>query len=497
MNTRIAAALMLCLCACAGCGSDNGIRARYELERRYYDATRLEHAAYANYPVDSFNDWRMAVVAYRIVLASNPAGIPESRGWDAGAVDDMKRTALRAELGLLRLEYLDYRLHDAVTHPAPDTGAWPERSRGFAPLALEHAQVLYDSLGPDPLGQRCVRRLRAVADDPHLWSDTSMVCDSVLVIPLGLASVDSAAAAFAEGFYARVVKTWPGTATAGRAYDYRQRLRVARGEFAGALVDVDSAAAVHPDAGRREALRLRRGEILAFGLGRRGDARSAFRDVIVRAPAGRAAWYARLHLAQLDTTSSGLEMLRAIHLDARAPDDVVALAMLFRALRVERGGDWLAATNLLWRLTALEPDTEPALAAPLRVIDLLLRREREADARESLTRVCDDYVDVIRRDSAALQPRHLAKDCLVEAVLRLSTAEKASEVLHEATRGTRGDNAMVLAFKQALVERYLGGSTEKAVEILEKSLVLNPRSRYSRCVRHELERAREARDGQT
>jgi tetratricopeptide (TPR) repeat protein len=168
--------------------------------------------------------------------------------------------------------------------------------------------------------------------------------------------------------------------------------------------------------------------------------------------------------------------------------------MYARARTVEGEGNWADASDLFWRLTSRYPDSRPALAAPLHVIRALLDAGRRDDAASALRRASEYYTDIIERDSAAISPRYLSMDCLLEAYLLLDRPQEAVAALNGATRASRDDARAVAGLKIASLSRFRSGDLQNAVEILEKTLVGFPRSRYSRCVHWRLQRTREARD---
>jgi tetratricopeptide (TPR) repeat protein len=272
-----------------------------------------------------------------------------------------------------------------------------------------------------------------------------------------------------------------------------------RGDFAGALADVDSAIATHPDRHRREALVLQRCDLLAFHLDRPDEAVARLREAVAENPGGRLAWWARTRLAVLVPSSEATveDRLRVIHMDERAPEDVAAAAMYARARALDDAGDHRGASDLYWRLTQRFPDREPALAAPLQAIASEMARGDRERARQALARARDYYLTVLERGSASIEPRFLPADCLIEAYLALGDTAGASEALEGALNGVSGEGRLVLRVKRAAIERFLLGHPEKSVDILEKALVLDAGSRYARCVRWELERIREALNAQS
>ena len=477
--------------ALSGCGADNEYQARYQLERRYYEARLLERDAYATYPFDDFIAWRVAMAAYQGVLLSNPARIPESRTWTGTVVSDMERVSLAAEIGLLRLESVDYGFHDGVSHRPPPSPL----PAGLGGITLTQLSVLYDSLGTDRQGDATERRLRAITANPSLWRDTALLRDSLLAVPAMLAARRPSLCDDAEAFYSRIITTWPDSAVAARAYDYRSRVHLLTGDAASALSDIESALELHPDMQRRSELALRRCDVLAFDLGRTEEAGAALREIVAADPARERAWWARVRLALVEPPPGGpADRLRQIHLDERAPPDAAASAMFARARDLESGGRHSEAETIYWRITQRHPDTTPALAAPLAVLRSAVERGDSDTARSALRRAAEFYVQVIGRDSASLSPRYVAMDCLLEAHLTLGLPQVAAEALLEASEGLSEDARGVAGYKVAAATAHIQGNIEKSVEILEKTLELMPRSRYSRCVRWKLQRTREARD---
>lgn len=484
----VLAVAALCIC---GCGAQSELGARYRIEKRYYDARQLERQAYATYPVDDYPGWQIAVDAYRHVLRSNPARIPESSDWDPARVAEMERVALAAEIGLLRLEALDYRYHRAVSHPYAAPTAAPLL---FGRPVLRRVQVLYDSLGPDPIGERCHRRLRAVVSDPMLWRDTALLRDSLLAVPVDLLARGQDAAGFAEGFYTRVISAWPDSAAAARSRGYRAVVRIARGDSVGALEDAAAAAERHPERRRREEFILLQCDLLAFHLERPAEAVAILRRAVERDPGGRLAWWARTRLALLEPPAGVTteERLRTIYMDDRAPADIAAAAMYARATILSQDGELQEAENLYWLLTQRFPDSEAALSAPLRVVEAELAVGRHEDALRAHARARGLYLDVIRRGSAAVDPRFLPLDCIIEA--GMAAGVPAREGLERALESASGDGQVVARIKLAALASYRLDNPQIGVEILEKALVLDPGSRYARCVRWILQRTREARD---
>jgi tetratricopeptide (TPR) repeat protein len=486
---------LLALIAGAGCGLDNDLAARYRLEREFYQARQVELDAYATYPVDDFDAWRVAEAAYHTVLLSNPARIPESRSWNSNVVADMERVALAAEIGLLRLDAVDFRFHDSVSHRgfAAIESLYPEE---LGRVTLEKVAALYDSLGTDPVTDRCRQRLRLVTGNPILWQGTALLRDSLVAVPELLAGSGPEAAAFAESFYSRIISTWPDSAVAARARDYRARVRIGRGETAAALEDLDVAARTHPERPRHSELRILQADLLAFSLDRADDAVSILRSVVAADPSSESAWWARVRLALIEPTPvrERIERLRAVHMDLRTPYGPASAAMYARALVEEGRGDRSGAAELLWRLTARYPNSRAALAAPLHLIRGYVARGELEDASSTLSRASDYYRGVIAHESARVSPRYLGMDCLLEAYLLMGRPQDAAAALNEATEAARAGSRVVAELKLASISHFLAGDPENSVEILKKTLVGFPRSRYSRCVRWRLQRSREARD---
>jgi tetratricopeptide (TPR) repeat protein len=359
---------LLAVLAGTGCAPDGELSARYQLEKRYYDARQLEREAYATYPGDSYVDWRAAVAAYEAVLNTNPARVPESREWNAEVVADMERVALAAEIGLLRLGYVACQQRAFVTHR--QECATPLRSLLEARWSIEtpRAWALYDSAGVDRRNESLVIRARSIVEHPALWVDTQLFRDSLLVVPLGLVPFDSTMKAVSQASYSRVIATWPSTVAATTARVCRASLRARLGDHAAALADIDTALAAVASRWRSLEIRLWKGELLAFELDRVDDGRRLFQEIVEQDPIGSIAWDARLRLALLAPDPSGA--LRSLHLDPRAPAEVAAASMFARARGLEREGNWEEASNLFWRLCQRYPHTDPALAHAKRVFSI-------------------------------------------------------------------------------------------------------------------------------
>lgn len=476
-----------------GCAGETEFGARYDLEKRMYEARRLEREEYAQLPADDFAAWRTAVQAYSDVLNSNHARIPESVAWNQNVVRDMDRVALDAQIGIVRLGFFDHRYHAAVTHEQfvvpPLASPLDATRRVETPLT----SALYDSTSGELRGGGLARRVRDVVENPLLWIDTDQLRDSLLVIPLGMVSRGKGMPLQAEAFYTRIIETWPDSAAAASALVCRAGVRAFARDYEAALSDIDSAIAGRDTQWRVELLLLRKAELLALGLGRPGQSIPILRDIVAREPDSDDAWAARLRLAMWEP--SPITSLRELHLGERTPPEVAAAAMFERARLLREAGEREEALALFWRLTQRYPYTPQAMASPLLVLNDLRENGPAQEIEGAVRHARDYYLDVIGRDTASLEPRHLAKDFLIEAYLATGAPRAAAELLLERSAVWGGDNAVVARYKSALIHRYLLRDEEKAVEILQKTLVQYPGSRYARSVRRELERVWEAREG--
>lgn len=508
VRRTLAAVAALAGAVATACGDGGGLATRYALEKALYDAQQLEQRAYALYPSDDFAAWRAALDAYRAVQAFDR----DSPSGDVASRRDCDRVRLEARIGELRLRYLDYRLHDAVTHAA----VRGESIAGFAAVPwrepLSKTRVLYDSLGADPLGSQCRELMRSVASDPALWSGTELFRDSLLVIPLSLATVGidaggtKAAApfvAFADSFYSRVVEAWPDSSVAGTVLDCRAQLRAAAGRFGPALEDVESALA--RDDLRAESaprLRLLRGQLLAFAVRDSASARIVFDGVVARYPGTAEASTARLCRVLMREGASGhagdlADALRALEMSDAVTDDVAAEVLLLHAAALENAGNWDDAAAMLWDTSRMYPYTSSALAAPLRIIRHLEDAGAHDDAVRAAKKASEYYLDLMRRDSALIRPRDITKDFFIEANLLVGDAAGAADRLERASGAWMADNAAVARLKSALIYNYILGERENSVGIMQKSLALFSRSRYLRATQRELVRITPARGGDT
>jgi len=463
------------LCLVAGCGSNKGIASRYSLEKQVFDAGCLERLAYSTYPVDSYPDWERAVRAYQDVLEHDTLRVKGN----TDVAGDVDRLLVEANVGLLRLYALDFRLHASVTYLPIDQRIDTLVARTWCEEA-PYAARLYEALGDRTSLQRCFDLLEKINARPALWVDPSLMRDSLLVIPRQLTApmCDTTGAAgrlrLAEEFYSRIVETWPDSAAASAARRQRVTVRCRAGRYQAALEDL-SALLEHRRDDEAELL-LERAEILAFHLGRTEEGRHALEEVASRFPNRHSGWAARLDLSLLSGDAD--RDLRELQVEPGVPDDVASRAMFARATLLEQHGERDQAFLLLWQLCGLYPDTHAALRAPLRIIRHYADLGETDRSTRAFERACAFYADLLAGGSYALKPRYLPLDCLIEACSTFGKPQRAVSLVDEHSDRWGGDFAVVAGLKTALLCLEILDSPEKADENLKKSLARFPRSRY-------------------
>jgi tetratricopeptide (TPR) repeat protein len=490
----------------AGCGSESDIATRHELEKAIWNAEQFRIKVSAQPLSASPEDFRASVAAYEGILADDRFGRTERDARDSEAASDIEDLRLRCKVALAELYFVEYEDYAGVTYFTSGFGPRDLLLKNHLDAALVEVRSLYKNLEDDSLETRCAGMLRQVAEDEILWLGDTRMGDTLLTVPLYLARTEldrgearvSDHCQFAESFYSRIIRTWPDSLVAHRAYLSRADLYVLEGRFADALSDVGNALRSPYAADGREQLLLFKGEILAQGLGREAQVESVLTKVMADYPRTPSARGAMLNLAALKMVRGeepeATRMLRDLELEADIPPETATTAMFLRALCFKRSDDWPGALNLLWRICRLEPFTRAATVAPLVIVRYYVEKADSVATDSMLEDAQKYYLDAIGKDNAYMEHPHVLKDCLIETYLLAGKPAAAARLLEEHSGEWRPANGSVGLLKSALIYMNLLDDRENGVRVLQKCLDLFPPSPYAWIVQKEINRASTSSD---
>jgi tetratricopeptide (TPR) repeat protein len=492
--------LVLAAWSCGGCASEEGIDARYAMERTAWEARMAETAIWRNPFAVGEPNLDAAIAAYEIVLAENPLNSPESRGWSEDVRMDIRELRLASTASLARLYFIRLQDNASVAYLAPEAHGGPRSLSRRPDLGLSLVASIYGGVGRDASEERCSSLLQDIARDHLIWVGALDIGDTLLSMPGYLARVErgrnrdgSAGAQLdaADRFLKLIVETYPESYTGLRARMARAELYAVFGRFEDALSEIDAVLARRNLGVARDEALLRRGEILAHGLQRYSEAESVLTLVRSGGAGGPAARAADIELAFVRIKTAreqeGMRILRAVELAEDARAEIRATAMLLRADCLLERGDWAESQHILWRSCRLFPFTRASMIAPLVVLRRELATKGPQKAAEVRAKVEEFYVSIIERSSDSWRHRNLVQDHLIESYLILGDPLGAARMLERRAPSWAAETGSVGMLKSAMIYLNLLGDQENGVRMLKKCLDAFPRTRYSRVVRGQLE----------
>jgi len=493
----------------AGCQSRDDVRARYELERRLWQAQLHERRINLRFVRASQGDIALAIDAFTTVVNVNPLASPGVDTWDPRVADDIRRIQMTSRIALANLHFLAHQYREAGSVYGRTLEGSPD-FRTSLDARLGVVRSLYLVGDEDSLEAQCQRIFDDMADNPAFWKGKGDVPGVFINVPLILGQMYSRRndaerleqlAARARVFYDRVLDTWPDAPVSVAALQARMGLAMVLEEWELAL---ETIAALEADTRLEDfvfGLTLVRGEILARDLGRRSEAVAVFESIVRDAPGTPESFGARFNLATMALESGaparGLDEMRAIEQEKGAPPDVASRAMLVRALHYEQGDRWDEALPILRRLTQLYPHTQPAIEAPLVITRHYVSTGETALAQRSLQRATTYYLSLLDRSSRFQGSRLLVADLLVENYVSAGQADGAARLLEDAPG--QWDTATTVGglFRSALLYSELLEDNAEAIRILEKCIEMFPETRYAKIAQRQLERLRSASGADT
>jgi len=485
-----------------GCTQRDDVRARYELERRLWQAQLLERRININFVRASQGDIALAIDAFSFVVNSDPLSAPGAADWDESVTSDIRRIQLTSTLALANLYFLARRYREAgsvYTQSLNDDMDF----RTSLDARLGVARSLYLAGDEDALESQCRSIFDDMAENPAFWESTGDVPEVFLNVPLILVRLYrdrgeleklETAVIRARGFYTRVIDTWPEGPACVAALQAQLGLEMVeeRWETAVELLErLEADPRLEESSGQ---LKLLRGEILGRQSWGRDQAPGIFESLIQADPSSPEAYGARYNLAVINAEGTerqrGLSQLRDLEQDKGTPPDIAARAMLTRALYLEKDGLWDESLPILRRLNRLYPHTHPAIEAPLVITRHYLNMGEASLAQRSLERASEYYLSLLDQTSAFRGNRLFVADLLVENYVSAGSADTAARLLEDAPGQWDDDTTVGGLFRSALLYSEVLGDDAEAIRILEKCIEMFPETRYAKIARRELERLR-------
>lgn len=486
----------------SGCGQRDDVRARYELERRLWQAQLIERRININFVRASQGDIARAIDAFSAVVDSDPLSAPGASDWDEAIVADIRRMQLTSTIALANLYFLAQRYREASSVYTRSLEADVDFQTGLD-ARLGVARSLYLTGDEGALEAQCRRLFDDMAGRDDFWSGTGKVPEVFMNVPVILVRLYRdrgerarmlETAERARAFYGRVVQTWPEESIAVAALQAELGLEMVLERWQAAIALLERMEADDRFEGSGGQLTLLRGEIIGRQPGGKNQARAVFEGLLRDRSDGAEAYGARYNLAVFDVeggdVEAGLAALRALEQDKATPPDIAARAMLTHALYLERDGQWDEALPILRRLIRLYPHTQPSIEAPLVITRHYLRAGESALAQRSLERATEYYLSLLERNSSFRGNRLFVADLLVENYVEAGEADAAARLLEDAPG--RWDDATTVGglFRSAQLYADVLGDSNEAQRILEKCIEKFPETRYAKIAQQQLQRLR-------
>jgi tetratricopeptide (TPR) repeat protein len=494
----LAVAGMSILATLCGCAGEKGTQALYAYEKVVWQARMAERRIWFDAFARRGEDVLTAIHFYEAALADNPLDEPAARTWTPRIRREIEKLRLSAKVALAKLYFIRLQEDACVTYFKSSLERHDLLFRDRKDLGLSLIRELYAREGRDPYETLCSSAITEIVRDDELWDDGRQIGDTLIAMPGFLVRVDLDRGAAlpddieqAEGFFGRVIATWPDSLVARKARLARADLHVLLERYDDALSDLDAVLHADPGAPDLDEITLFRGEILAHGLGRYADAETVLTRVLRDGRGGGLSRAATLDLAAIKMktgkTREAVTMLRELETEKDTPPETQTAAMFLRALSINDAGEWEEAVTLLWRICRLHPFTRAGMISPL----VMLRHELSIGDREGATnlhaKAVEFYSSAIDRNVAPIEYRHLVKDYLIESFLIVGDPRGAAETLADRAPSWAGENGSVGFIKSAMIYLNLLNDRENGVRMLEKCLDLFPGSRYSEWVRQRLD----------
>jgi TolA-binding protein len=489
------------LLAGTACQQHDGVRARYELERMLWRAQYHQRRINIAFMHAARGDTRMAIEAYRAVVARDPLAAPGAATWDPAVTADIRRVQMSARIALAHLYFLGERYADAGTMYEETIRLGSMTLRDELDARLGVARSLYMTGESDAVLEQCALVFRDVSQNPDFWSGRFDVDDVLLNIPVVLARLSRDAgdearhaeyASLADDFYGRVIATWPGTRADDQARLARVQLQIVRGDWQRCVELLDEIVArPGQQAGDPAALRLVAGEIRAFRMGDDAGGRAAFEDVLARYPGTEAAYAARYDLASLrlaaGDAAGALQAFRELEREQGVPGAVAARAMFARASALEAQGNWDEALALLRRLEQLYPYTAPALQAPLVVVRRYVREGERTLAQLALEHARAYYLSLLDRRSRFAGDRLAVQGALAEVYTAAGLPADGAAVLAGGVGEWDDHSAAAGLLRSAELYEAVLGDRDQAAATLKKVIERFPETRYASVAQRRLD----------
>jgi len=492
--------LLLAWAAAVSCRSHEDVAARYALEQKLWAAQAYERKININFLRASQRDLHLAIRAFNDVVIYDPLAGPSTDGWDPAVVRDIKRIQVVSKIALANLYFLTEQYYDA--------GDFYSRTLDESDLSFEKrmdvrlnlARTLYLAGESQSLELNCARIFKDIAESDYFWAGESSLKDVFLNIPVVLARIyrDKGDAdkyeeycGLAQGFYGKIISTWPDSLVAARARFSLANVYLVREEWQNALREL-AVLIDHPNLREKSGnLLLLKGEILAYAMDKPALGSLVFRQIIRDYPHSPSAQAAGLNLATIELArgdeATGLRMLKEIEDAGTYGPDIAARAMLARALHLEAGDRWDEAIVILRRIIRLYPHTESAIEAPLVITRHNAAKGEKRLAEMSLERAREFYLSLISQNSKYAGNRLDVENYLIENYLILGRAAEVATLL-ETESGDWDDMTTAGGLlKSALIYSEILDDKANAERILKKCIELFPETRYAKIAQRRLE----------
>lgn len=483
-----------------GCVPTDDVRARYNLERLLWRAQFYQRRINISFMQASRTDTRLAIAAYRRVIAIDPLASPGASSWRAPVVDDIRSIRLSSRVALANLYFLseEYVNAGSVYRETVDTGMLPLRNTLEARLGA--ARALYMAGENSASLDECAAMFREIVESPDFWAGKVELDDVFLNIPAmvvrmykqgGATDVYEEHARLAVAFYDRVIATWPGTPRARQARLGRVQIRMVREEWDAAAGELATIVSEPGETSEQPGLQLLLGEIHAFARKDPAAATPVLAAVVDRYPGTDAGFAARYDLIELQLErgdeAGAMQAFHDLEESPGVPEVVASRAMLMRARVLERKGNWDEALALLRRTQQLYPFAPASIEAPMIVVRHYVDQGETSLAERSLERAREYYLSLIDRQSRFRGDRLAVQGALAESYVMSGRAGDVAQILAAAAPEWDADASAAGMLKAAELYATLMNDRPRAVETLKKCIERFPETRYSRIAQRRLD----------